>query len=179
MPITKLGFTSRLRAEALAPNAQTAVISITDPGTPEATLASGFRDVLRLAFFDAVPADEYLPAPLPGLFDHRMARQIGDFVGQLQAAADDIAVIVHCEYGVSRSAAVALFIEAYAAAALEAREFAYDANQWVVDQLSRLHPDLYIEIPSVAEVEERRGEFRAPLIPGANGDTSRAVDLGQ
>lgn len=170
MPISQVCFTSRLRAEALVANAHTAVVSITDPGTPEAALSAGFRDVLRLAFFDAVPADEYLPAPMPGLFDHRMARQIGAFVSRLHAAPENLTVVVHCEYGVSRSAAVALFVEAYSSAPLVAREFAYDANHWVADQLSRLYPDLYIEIPSVTEAEERRSLFRAPSTPVEKGE---------
>jgi predicted protein tyrosine phosphatase len=170
MPISQVCFTSRLRAEALVANPHTAVISITDPGTPEAALSDGFRDILRLAFFDAVPADEYLPAPMPGLFDHRMARQIGAFVSRQHAAAENVSVVVHCEYGVSRSAAVALFVEAYSSAPLIAREFAYDANHWVVDQLSRLYPDLYIEIPSVTEAEERRSIFRPPSTPLEKGE---------
>jgi predicted protein tyrosine phosphatase len=170
MPISQVCYTSRLRAEALVANGHTAVISITDPGTPDARLAIGFKDILRLSFFDAVPADEYLPAPMSGMFDHLMARRIGSFVSEQHADPDDIVVIVHCEYGVSRSAAVALFVEAYSAAPLVAREFAYDANHWVVDQMSRQYPDLYIDIPSVAEVEERRADFRAAAIPSANGD---------
>ena len=104
MTIRQVSFTSRLRAESLAASPHIAVISITDPGTPEASLDAGFTDVLRLSFFDAVPADEYLPAPLPGMFDHVMARQIGDFVRELHAAPADVSLLVHCEYGVSRSA---------------------------------------------------------------------------
>lgn len=161
MTICQVGFTSRLRAESLAASPHIAVISITDPGSPEASLDAGFIDVLRLAFFDAVPADEYLPAPLPGMFDHLMARQIGDFVRELQAAPTTVTLLVHCEYGVSRSAAVALFAAAFARAPLAAREFAYDANQWVVQQLSRQHPELSIEIPVEDGDNERRTMPRA------------------
>ena len=161
MTIRQVSFTSRLRAESLAASPYIAVISITDPGTPEARLDNGFADVLRLAFFDAVPADEYLPAPLPGLFDHGMARQIGDFVRELHAASADISLLVHCEYGVSRSAAVALFATAHTGAPLAAREFAYDANHWVIELLSRLYPDRPIEIPAEAGASERRATPRA------------------
>ena len=161
MTIRQVSFTSRLRAESLAASPHIAVISITDPGTPEASLDSGFTDVLRLSFFDAVPADEYLPAPLPGMFDHVMARQIGDFVRELHAAPADVSLMAHCEYGVSRSAAVALFAAAHAGAPLAAREFAYDANHWVVELLSRLYPDLAIEIPAAAGASERRTLPRA------------------
>ena len=161
MTIRQVSFTSRLRAESLAASPYIAVISITDPGTPEARLDNGFADVLRLAFFDAVPADEYLPAALPGLFDHCMARQIGDFVRELHAAPADVSLLVHCEYGVSRSAAVALFAAAHTGAPLAAREFAYDANHWVIELLSRLYPDLPVEIPAEKGASERRATPRA------------------
>ena len=161
MTIRQVSYTSRLHAEALVASPLVAVISITDPGTPTASLAVGFNRILRLAFYDAVPADDYLPAPLPGMFDYRMARQIGDFVRELHAMPDEISLVVHCEHGVSRSAAVALFAAAYARAALAAREFAGDANQWVVDLLARLYPELTIEIPDPAAAGERRALPRA------------------
>ena len=161
MTISQVRFASRELAESLAGNPYMAVISITDPGTPEARLDPLFQHVLRLAFYDAVPADEFLPAPFPGLFDHGMARQISDFVRDLQAAPFEISVMVHCEYGVSRSAAVALFVEAYSGAPLLAREFTYEANQWVIHRLSLIHPELSIEIPSGDAIRDRRAVARA------------------
>lgn len=155
MTINKVQFTSRQQAEMLAGNPSTAVISITDPGTPEAKLCTDFKDVLRLSFYDAVPADEYQPAP-KGLFDHHIARQVGSFVHKLSDDPEDISVMVHCEYGISRSAAVALFVEAYAKAPLAAREFAYDANQWVVDRLLSQYPDVQIDIPAADAAHDRR-----------------------
>ena len=128
MTIRQVNFVSREHAESLTGNPGMAVISITDPGTPDANLCAEFKDVLRLSFYDAQPADEYLPAPMPGMFDHFMARQIGNFVQELRSDPNDISVMVHCEYGVSRSAAVALFVEAYAEAPLTAREFAYEGT---------------------------------------------------
>ncbi len=156
MTISKIQYTSRKLAEQLRGTPYMAVISITDPGTPVAKLDPLFRHVLRLAFFDAIPADEYLPAPLPGLFDHRMAAQISAFVEELHAAPFEMSLMVHCEYGVSRSAAVALFAEALTGAPLEAREFTYEANQWVVDQLLQCHPGLDLDIPSPLISHERR-----------------------
>ncbi len=161
MTIQQVFYTSRQRAEALAASDNIAVISITDPGTPEALLGEGFRAVLRMSFFDALPADEFLPAPLPGLFDHRMARQISEFVQALHSVPDALSVMVHCEYGVSRSAAIALFVEAFSGAPLAAREFAYEANQWVIERLSSLHPDLCIDIPAMEAANERRALPRA------------------
>lgn len=156
MTIKQVLFASRELAESLAGNPYMAVISITDPGTPDARLDPLFQHVLRLSFYDAVPADEYLPSPFPGMFDYLMAHRISDFVDELHRAPFEISMMVHCEYGVSRSAAVALFVEAYSGAPLAAREFTYEANQWVIDQLTKLHPELLIEIPPMTQAHERR-----------------------
>jgi len=160
MTINYVRYTSRKLAESLEGNPYMAVISITDPTTPEARLNPLFRHVLRLSFFDAVPADEFQP-PLPGLFSREMARQIDDFVGEIQAAPFEMSVMVHCEYGVSRSAAVALFVEAASGAPLEAREFTYEANPWVVDTLLAQHPGLNIDIPVPDAARDRRTAMRA------------------
>ena len=69
--------------------------------------------------------------------------------------------MVHCEYGVSRSAAVALFVEAVSGAPLEAREFTYEANPWVVDTLLAQHPGLSIDIPMPDAARDRRTAMRA------------------
>lgn len=162
MSVRQIRFTSREHAEALAAQPHMAVISITDPGMPEARLDPAFRRVLRLAFFDAVPADDYLPAPFPGLFDHTMARRISDFLRELHALPEAISVTVHCEYGISRSAAVALFAAAYTGARLAAREFAHDANLWVLEELCRQHPGLHVDLPPVLPPElDRRTRARA------------------
>ena len=160
MTINLVRFTSRKLAESLEGNPYMEIISITDPTTPEARLDPLFRHVLRLSFFDAIPADEYQPM-LPGLFNRQTAREISDFVAEIHAAPFEMTVMVHCEYGVSRSAAVALFVEAYSGAPLEAREFTYEANPWVLDTLQSLHPDLNIEIPAPDCARERRNNLRA------------------
>ncbi|MFZ2852661.1 MAG: hypothetical protein WAZ34_00945 [Rhodocyclaceae bacterium] len=160
MSIKQVFFASRELAESLAGNPYMAVISITDPGTADAKLDPLFHHVLRLSFYDAAPADEYQPAPL-GLFDWHMAREIGAFIQELHAAPFEISVMVHCEYGISRSAAVALFVEAYTAAPLTAREFASEANHWVLDRLLQQYPALQIDIPNKEAAHERRHRHRA------------------
>jgi predicted protein tyrosine phosphatase len=160
MTISHVFFASRELAESLAGNPYMAVISITDPGTPDAKLDPLFHHVLRLSFYDAVPADEYLPAP-HGLFDRLMARRIGEFVEELKSAPFEISVMVHCEYGISRSAAVALFVEAASGAPLTAREFAGEANEWVIDRFCQLYPQLQIDIPPLSAAHERRTMPRA------------------
>jgi predicted protein tyrosine phosphatase len=94
---------------------RTALISITDPGDP-ARLPEGWAAVLRLEFDDVAP-------PFPVLirdgnhhrdiapFDASMAAQVLEFVG---AVPQDVnRVIVHCNAGISRSAAVARFLADY------------------------------------------------------------------
>ncbi|MCL2525427.1 MAG: hypothetical protein FWF20_12965 [Betaproteobacteria bacterium] len=159
MTISQIHYTSRKLAESLEGNPYMAVISITDPSTPPARLDPMFRHVLRLSFFDAVPADEYQP-PLPGLFDMNMARAIDRFIGELHAAPFTLSVMVHCEYGVSRSAAVALFIEALTGAPLMARAFTHAANQWVINQLQYLHPQLAVDVPLPGAAREQRQSKR-------------------
>ena len=160
MTINQVLFASRELAESLVGNPYMAVISITDPGAAEAKLDQMFRHVLSLSFFDALPGEDYLPAPMPGLFDHHMAAVISSFVEDMHKAPFEISLMVHCECGVSRSAAVALFVEAYTKAAFMAREFTYEANQWVVEQLALLHPGMSIEIPSKTASHNRRSQDR-------------------
>lgn len=160
MTINHVFFASRELAESLAGNPYMAVISITDPGTPEARLDPQFQHVLRLSFFDAIPADEYMPPP-PGLFDHHVAERINTFVSGLHSAPFEISVMVHCEYGISRSAAVALFVEALSGAPLNAREFTYEANPWVLDQLLLQHPELQVDVPLKNDAHDRRVALRA------------------
>jgi protein-tyrosine phosphatase len=85
-----------------------------------------------------------------------MAQAIDAFVSALRQESLAMAVVVHCECGVSRSAAVALFIAALTGAPLAAREYAYAANPWVVEQLQALHPGLTVDIPLAADAHERR-----------------------
>lgn len=161
MTITHVYYTSRKKAEKLPGDPGMAVISITDPGTLEANLAPSFKQVLRLSFLDAVPADEFVPNPYPGMFDYRFAQRISDFVEELHRDTQPYKIMVHCEYGVSRSAAVALFVEAYSRAPLEAREYTYAANPWVIQQLESLHPQIEIIPPLESAVQERRQLLRA------------------
>lgn len=161
MTISKIQYTSRQLAESLVGNPYMAIISITDPGSPPARLDPMFRHVLRLDFFDAVPADEFLPTPLPGIFSLIHARQIGTFIDEVHQAPFEMSLMVHCEQGVSRSAAVALFAEARTGAPLTAREFTYEANPWVIDRFLQAYPALHLEIPDRRAAQERRGQRRA------------------
>ena len=86
------------------------VISITDPGSRPARIQrpTGFRDLLRLQFHDAVSVKGFtLPANIV-LMNEDHARAIWQFVRQWQETVETI--VVHCEQGMSRSPAVAAAI---------------------------------------------------------------------
>ena len=59
------------------------------------------------------------------------------------------------------SRTVALFVEAVSGAPLEAREFTYEANPWVLDTLLARHPALDVDIPSPTTAHDRRVAARA------------------
>lgn len=148
MAVSEINFVSRETAEAQLFAPDTAVISITDPGRRPAALAAHFSPVLRMSFFDAIPGDEFIPMAFSGCFDAKMAKQIVAFVERLHSTPALYKVIVHCEQGVSRSAAVALFVEAYTRISIVDRWRAVRANPWVVDVLSSVVPQLEIDVPS-------------------------------
>lgn len=94
---------SRGDAEDLPGRADWAVISISDAAHGPAQLKPGWRNVLRLEFYDR-------DKPTLGLttFNDTHAKAILDFLELVAPHVDGIAV--HCFAGISRSAAVAKFI---------------------------------------------------------------------
>jgi predicted protein tyrosine phosphatase len=101
--LTNVVFVDRDTAEDLAGQSNWAVISITEPGTYQATLKQGWHSVLRLEFHDVEEEIE------PNVwFDEAMARQVIDFG---KAVKDEVGgIMVHCRQGISRSAAIAKWI---------------------------------------------------------------------
>jgi predicted protein tyrosine phosphatase len=148
MAVIEIDFVSREAAEANIFHPDTAVISITDPGMRPASLIARSSPVLRISFFDAIPGDDFIPMAFDGCFDHKHAKQIVDFVHELHMSPSSFKVIVHCEQGVSRSAAVALFIEAYTKTSLTNRWRAVQANVWVIEQLTQAVPGIDFGIPA-------------------------------
>jgi predicted protein tyrosine phosphatase len=98
-------FVSQRRAEMMRPPRNCALISITDPDKAPASLREGWTAVLRIAFDDIDPVsfpDDY--EDLQALSSEQTA-QMADFC--LVNAFRCRRLVVHCRYGVSRSAAVA------------------------------------------------------------------------
>ena len=129
--LKSVDFWSRLRAEAFAFTARHAVISITDPGQEPARIA-GTATLLRLSFFDLTEDIGHPDFPPEKLFVPQKAQALRRFIDDVQRARDIDTCIVHCEAGISRSAAVALALEAFTGAAFPTRAKASLANTLVV-----------------------------------------------
>lgn len=100
---------SRSIAEKLPRLESVAVISVTAPGRPPASL-DGFKQVLRLSFADVDFLNPELSARAKGkladAFRPEHAGMIREFVEGLPGEV--ATVVVHCEGGYSRSCAIAL-----------------------------------------------------------------------
>lgn len=109
-------FISKKKAEAFSDTTgseKRILISITTPGVSRSTgycreailHMDAWRDVLRLKFHDVEPElDGYNYV----IFSHDAVRKIFEFLKKHEAEIDE--VVVHCEAGISRSAAVSKFI---------------------------------------------------------------------
>lgn len=109
-----------------------AVISITDPDDDNVTL-NGAQHVLRLKFLDVENITCDMNKHL--CYQDKHGGAILEFLHNLPGNVEQL--IVHCRMGVSRSAAVALAIEAYTGATLENREAAFDANKLILERLAK------------------------------------------
>ncbi|MDP3512502.1 MAG: hypothetical protein Q8S20_07115 [Sulfuritalea sp.] len=108
--IRSVDFISRLKAETLPARNDLAVISITEPEADPAALALHEDVILRLVFHDVDPGGE--TDTRWTLFDPSHAEQVLCFVRRLRADPHDIDLMIHCRAGISRSAALALFVAA-------------------------------------------------------------------
>lgn len=116
MMLKNVQFMPRFHAEGIIPRSNMAMISISGPGNPAQLNQMWHRgNLIRLQFHDA---DElgHVSRPLgsePGLhniqlFSNRDAKNIINFVNEVKNKVEII--VVHCDAGISRSAAVAKFI---------------------------------------------------------------------
>lgn len=103
----KIVFVSRAAAMALPGDDQWGVISIHDSKQGPAVLSAGWHAVLRLEFEDVdVSVDGQ-----QGVFDEELAAQVLAFAQQV-VATEGKSLLVHCHAGISRSAAIAVFLGA-------------------------------------------------------------------
>ena len=95
-------FYPRSVAQTLQPTGSEVIVSIHDRSQEPAALQDGWKDILRLSFHDMdVVKKDY------DLFNEDQAREVIAFI---EKHVDAERIVVHCNMGVSRSAAVAMFI---------------------------------------------------------------------
>jgi hypothetical protein len=134
--IRTVNFISRRKAESLPARADRAIISISEPESTPAQLACDEHRILRLVFHDVVPGGEGGEGAEPWtLFDVSHAEQVMHFVRRLHAEREDVELVIHCRAGISRSAALALFVAADTGCAFPNKPFAGLANRHVLSLL--------------------------------------------
>lgn len=157
MAITYVDFWMRAQVEDHTFLPGDAVISLTDPGQAPAVIG-GCVEVLRLEFLDLEGAVDHPNFRPTSLFQTMQAERICDFVKRLHADPLQRRMVVHCEGGASRSAAVALFVEKLTACDFPTKAFACYANKRVVSMLSTVG-NVYLDIPKTPEKPEAGRPF--------------------
>ena len=142
--IQKIKFVPRAVAEKIAYTSNQAIISIGDPVQEAPNWLGSPKSVLELNFLDVVPGDSF--GEEFG-FQEEDAFKIIDYVRNLHPDVTEL--IVHCQAGISRSAAIALYAQAATNAKLDRHEFADLANTFVVEMLSHAS-GIDITIPPMA-----------------------------
>lgn len=107
MVISTVEYLSAKEATAFTPALPTVAISIRSPERPEVSLSHDLVDVLRLQFHDVLPGDFSRPEAM--VFSKGHAQDIVKFISKHRRSDKQVHLLVHCESGISRSAAVAVF----------------------------------------------------------------------
>lgn len=132
--IVSVDFISQMEAENLpGPPLQSdvAMISISTPGTYPPKIPS-FFEVLPLSFHDVEDHEEPWV-----VFDDEHAKTLIDFVARIHGEEKNWRCVIHCKAGLSRSAAVALYVAEATACAFPRRDESGEANLLVLDVLSK------------------------------------------
>ncbi len=140
MPIQSLEFLSVDEAQAFVPKLQAVAISILTPGRAPAQLHCDIEDVLRLYFHDGVPHGTE-PRKVD-LLSTEQAQAIIDFLRHHHAQPLPRHLLIHCEAGISRSAAVAVFSASECRVPLNG-QFAF-LNPWVLSTLVKTAYPYYV-----------------------------------
>jgi hypothetical protein len=132
MTILSVDFIPRSAAESLDSDPNLALISITEPESGHASLAE-FPAVLRLVFHDIDDreSDQWT------LFNDQHVRQVIEFVQKTHADPNPFHIKVHCRAGISRSAAIAIYVAESTGCDFPRRPFAGLANKLMLQMLSR------------------------------------------
>lgn len=107
--IELVDFVSLNRLEAMQGDPAWAVVSITDSDKSDARIPSGFGPAIRLKF-DDLDVDALTQGSQGVPFTQDDARRLLVFLNEISDSPDQVGVLVHCEAGRSRSAAIAILI---------------------------------------------------------------------
>lgn len=131
--ITALDYIGLDAFEQVRPAQDMVAISIGSPAqVPPANLVA-FKDALRLEFLDCDQADiEKHGIPAEFLFQLEQLQQVIAFVQRHHHSREPTRLIVHCQLGSSRSAAIALVAHHYVDCEFPRRADAHFANAHVL-----------------------------------------------
>jgi predicted protein tyrosine phosphatase len=129
--IKSLEYLSLQEALEFQPQDPTIAISILSPGRAPVALHPDIDPILRLYFEDTTGKEG--ASPDPGIFNNDQAREILNFIRHHRDTPEPCHLLVHCEAGISRSAAVAVFAASECSIPLTG-QFAF-LNPWVLSVL--------------------------------------------
>jgi predicted protein tyrosine phosphatase len=119
---------SRQAAHVHRPGAGSVCISITNPRQSPQKLEDGWAEILRLGFHDTDrPGGNYVP----------MTKEQALEILELCHRHRDAPIVVHCEFGHSRSPGIGAFIAAWLDRDLKLNTDVLNPNPWVIRQLRR------------------------------------------
>lgn len=110
--INWVDFVSLNQLESMSGDASWSVISITDTDKSDARVSLGFGMIMKIKFDDIDDA-EFSSGSRGRLFTSSDARLILDFLEKIHKNNSCHGVLVQCEAGKSRSAAIAVFISGF------------------------------------------------------------------
>jgi predicted protein tyrosine phosphatase len=140
--ITSVDFWSRNQVNDYLFNDNDIVISITNPKQHSA-LISQAADVLHLQFQDMDLEMCELVTEMDtdtdfGIFTKEKAQAVMTFIELYHKAEKSYRVIVHCDAGIARSPAIALYVAAATKCEFSNQSYTARANEWVIKLLSKM-----------------------------------------
>jgi predicted protein tyrosine phosphatase len=157
-------FCSANMAALITPDQKMACISITNPGDPDALLLPGWGNLLRISFGNITYSEaciEYFERmwSLIGekAFVKKHALEIRQFLDSLDETTSTL--IVHCDEGISRSSAVAIFASLKFGVMLDGEPFNEVSAKYNTTVLSLLQNPCRFDSVLKAEPEKKH-EFR-------------------
>lgn len=120
MQTWRIDFVSASRIESMVGDPAWAVISITDPGTSPVRIAEQFGPLLRLQF-DDLDDDALANGSTGKVFSSVEAAIVHDFLVTCKGNPTVRGILVNCEMGRSRSAAIAWYAASFGGTFLQER----------------------------------------------------------